>query len=197
MYTVSRMPKKTMFMTIDNQHPNIELVSPVHFCNCGEYYEYPVKRTDDGVMMNIRFIFGLGKGNSRGILTYKVQRNAGLEHQSSIDPMSAKIIEEALKRTRLLITWEIEAFEEPKIKVILAEYENESDLDEDKLEQLYEKFNSISNTCYKSTFFMYDNTALEVEYETVQETSLESKLTISEASADLDTVRSMWIESER
>jgi hypothetical protein len=187
-------------MTVHNQYPEIELVSPVYFCNYSTYYEYPVERTDVGTVMKISFRFNLDQDESSGILMYELRRksNARSGHQSSIDIISAKAIEEALKMTRLLVTWDIKCSGGPRVNLVLVEY-NESVLSEDKLARLYDKVKDIRSVhCLTScTWLMCDDTALNIHRELVLKRGIESKITISEGVKDRHTVKPMWIGLER
>jgi hypothetical protein len=130
-------PEK-MVMTVHNRYLGIELASPVHFCNHGTYYEYS-KRTDTGAMMKLDFRSDPDQAESWGILMYKVQRRGTIRsnQQSSTDTIYAKVIEEASKKIRLLITWKIKRSEAPKLNVMLVEHDNTLILNEDRLVKLH------------------------------------------------------------
>jgi hypothetical protein len=199
MCAVSLTLYKTVVMAVHNRHPDINLVSPIYFCNRGIYNGYSVERMNIGAMMKIGFSFGLDQDEFGGILMYEVQRkrNTVSDHQSSIDTIYAKVIEEALKRMQLLVAWKIKHFEEPKVNIMLVEYDNELVLREDKLAQLYERVNDIPFGHNPSRWLMYDNTALRVTYEVMRKTGLELKITVSQGVRNLDTIRLMHINSER
>jgi hypothetical protein len=191
-----------MDVTVHNQCPDIELVSPVYFCNCGTCYEYPIERTDDGAMMKIGFRFGLLDKLPRGILMYEVQKKeyAESDYQSSTDATSIETVEDTPKMTLLLVAWEIERFEKPRVNIVLIGHDNELVLNEDKLAQLYDKINDQLSTRYdsfQSTWLLYDNTVLETTCVTVYEKGFELKITISEGDEDEDTESALWIDSER
>jgi hypothetical protein len=200
MYTVSLVLCNTRIITVHNQYPDIELVSPVYSCNCGTYYEYPFKRMGDSTMMKIDLRFDLEQDESSGILMYEVRRkrNINPNHQSNVDPIFTEAIEEALKMIRLLITWKIKRSEGPEIKILLVEY-SESVLNEDKLAQLYDKVNNMHFTSYNfygDTWLVYDSTTLKTEYHVMQEKGLESRIIVSEGFVDQDTIRPIWIDPE-
>jgi hypothetical protein len=183
---------------IRNQHPDIELTSPVYFCKCGKYYKYPIERTDDGTVMKIDFRPDFDQDTPGGILIYKVQRkrNAGSNHQSNIDNIYDRVIEETSERIRLLIAWKIKRSEKPKVKIVLVEYDNHFVLNESKLAQLYDKFDIIPSSYYENTWSMYDNTVLKTTYGVIHE-DLELKITISEGIKDWCTMPALWINLER
>jgi hypothetical protein len=201
MYAVSLALCNTAIMTVHNQYPDIELVSPAYFCNRGTYHEYPVKRMDNNTIMKISFRFDIDQDESSGILMYEAQRkgNTRFGHQSNVDPIYAKVIEEALKVMRLLVTWKVKRSWGPKVNIMLVEYDNGFALNEDKLAQLYEKANDIPSGCnlYGCAWLMCDNTTLDVTNEEVEKPDFESKITISEGFVNRHTIRSRWIDSER
>jgi hypothetical protein len=194
---VSLILHRTLDVTVDNQYSDIELISPVYFCNCGTYYEYPVERTDVGVIMKTGFRFGLGK-LSGGILMYEIRRKGNIRsnHQSDIDTMHAKVIEDASKMIRFLVIWKIECYKEPKVNVILVENDSELVLNEDKLAQLCDKVNNIPSSYYSSTWLTYD-TMFVIRHVVMQKEGIELEITISKEPLSLSIMRPMWIESER
>jgi hypothetical protein len=187
--------------TVYNQHPDIELVSPVYFCDRRAYNEYPIERTNAGTVMKIGFSLGLDKLPG-GILMYEVQRRGNIksDQQPSADAASTEAIEATSKVMRLLVTWKIERFGEPRVHIVLIEHENELVLNENQLAQLYDKVNDQFSRCYdssKSAWLVNANIVLTVAYEVVQKECLELKITISEGVKDNYTKPALWIDSER
>jgi hypothetical protein len=195
--TASHTLHKVMAVTVHNKYSDIELVSPVYFCSGGTYYEYPIEETNKGVIMKLDFRFDPNQDESGGILMYEIRRkgNIRFDHRSDIDTMYVKAIEYASKMMRLLVTWKMKHLEEPKVNVILIEYDNELVLNEDKLAQLYENVNVIS--CDSYTWSMYSNMALKTKCEAVWRTGLELKIEISKGFRYEDNIRPMWIDAER
>jgi hypothetical protein len=70
--TISLTLYKPMIITVKNQHPDIKLVSPVYFCNCGSHYEYSVKKM--GCTATMSFRLGFDQAEPGGIFTYKMKR---------------------------------------------------------------------------------------------------------------------------
>jgi hypothetical protein len=203
----NNVPSEAKLM-VHHQYPDIELGSPICFCSNGAYYVYPVKKVDDGIVMNISF--RLDQDEPGGILMYKVQRNGNARSdQSNIDTIYAKVIEEASKMMLILITWKIERSGEPKVNIILVEYDSNSILSKDKLARLYDKIIDMHIDYYpcilcsgiyiyfEYTVLMYNNTALKITYEVMEEVEPELKITISEGVEDEYTMKPMWINPER
>jgi hypothetical protein len=201
MRTASLTLYDTMDVTVHNQYPDVELVSPVYFCNHCTCNEYPIRRTDGGAMMNTDIRFDIGKLPG-GIWMYEVQRKGSTEsdHQSSTDTISTEVVEDTSKIVRLLMIWKIEDPEEPEVCIILVEHSNELVLNEDKLAQLYDKANDRFYKFYdsfQSTWLVCDNTVLKATYKIVWERGLELEITISEGVKDEYPMKPMWIDSER
>jgi hypothetical protein len=199
--TASLTLHKTSNVTIQNQCPDIELVSPIYFCDGGTYNEYFVERTNVSSMVKIDLRFSLDKLPG-GILMYKVQRkgNTKLDHQSHTDTTSIEAVEDASKMMRLLVAWKIESSDKLRARIMPVEHSNELVLNEDRLAQLYEKIDGQSYRRYsffKSTWLVYDNTVLKVTYEAVQKEDFELKITISEGAKGEDTMKPVWIDSIR
>jgi hypothetical protein len=199
MYIISLTLHKTMVMTVHNQYPDIELVPLLCFCNRGKYYKCLVERTDAGTMMKINFEFDPDQDDLGGILIYKMKRkrNAIFYYQSSIDITSANAIEDALEVMQLLITWKIVRFGEPKVNIVLIEYNNAPFLNEDEIAQLCNKVNDQFSSHNLSGWLVHDSEVLKVTYEVVQEAAPELKISISKRFRDSDAIRPMWIDSAR
>src|SRR5690606_26774778 len=121
MCTVSLTLHGVMDVAVHNQYPDIELVSPVYFCNRGVYNEYPVERTDIGAMLKIDFSFGVDKLPG-GILMYEVQRKGNTEsdHKSSSGATCSECVVDTSKTMRLLVVWTIEQFGEARAHIVLV-----------------------------------------------------------------------------
>jgi hypothetical protein len=199
MYISSLTFHETIYVTTHNLYSDIEIASPVYFCNRGTYNECPVARTNVGAMMKIGFRFDLGKLLC-GILMYEVQKkgNTKSNRQYITDTTSTKTIEDTLKMTRLLVIWKIKSYERFKVHIALVEHGNEFVLNEDKLAELYDKVDSqLSRRCNTCAWLMNDNIVLEVTYEVVQKGDLELKITISKRAKNKYTKSALWTDSER
>jgi hypothetical protein len=187
-----------MDVIVHNQYLDIELVSPVCFCNCGKSYEYPIEKTDTDAIIKIGSIFRLDQDNPGGILMYGLRRkrNTRSNHQFSVHTIYAKFIEEASKIMRLLAIWKINCFGKPKVNIILVEYDNELVLNEDKLAKLYNKIDEVLFNDSERTWLMYDNTALEARVE-VHKEGFGLSIIISEETENKNNMKPLWIDSER
>jgi hypothetical protein len=201
MRTISLAPRGAMNATVYHQYSDIELVSPVYFCNRGIYNEYPVERTNDSVMMKIDFNFGLDKLPG-GILMYEVQRERGVmsDRQPNADATPTEVVEDTSKTMRLLVVWEIEHFGEPRVYIVLVKHDNELEWDEDKLAKLYDKVNEQFSSHYNSSRYAWlvrDDIVLETAYEVVQKESFELKIVTSKGIKGWNTRQALWIDTER
>jgi hypothetical protein len=175
-----------MDVTVRDRHPDIELVSPVYFCNHKIYSEHFVERTDTSIMMKTVFRFDPSQDESGGILTYKVQRKSGARSNYPMINTTHARVENAIKIMRLLITWRIKHLGRPKVNVVLVEYDHEIVLNKDKLVQLY-KVNDILSGHDLSRWLMYDTTALKTEHEVVRNEGPKLKIIISRKVEDKHT----------
>jgi hypothetical protein len=202
MCTVSLTLCRTIDVTVHNQCPDIELISPVYFCNCGVYNEYSVETMDVGAIIKIGFSFDFDQDEHGGILMYEMQRKESIrsDHRFNTNITSAETAKDASKRIRLLVAWKIERFREPSMRIMLIEHEDELVMNEDKLAQLYDKINGQLTEHYtasKSKWLVCDNIILMMIYESVQEEGIGLKITISRGDKDEDTKLALWIDSER
>jgi hypothetical protein len=188
-----------MDVTVRNQYSDIELVSPVYFCNHGSYNEYPIERTDIGAMMKIGFSFGLDKLPG-GILMYKVQRKRGVmsDRQPKADATPTEVVEDTSKTMRLLVVWEIEHFRDLRVYIVLVEHDNELEWDEDRLSELHQKRWHSLNAWIDSTrnnWLLDDGAVLETTIK-VMNGGHRWDIFISEGSND-NVRRPLWIDVER
>jgi hypothetical protein len=205
--TASLTLNETLDVTIRSQYSDIELASPVYFCDGRTYNEYSIERTDVGTMMRIGFRYDIGE--SGGIVMYEVQRNRNTksDHQPSTDTTSTETVGDASKIMRLLVTWKTDYSHGSGAHIILVEHDNKLVLSEAELAQLYDRIYDLPIEVYnwthkygsicKSTWSMNDNTVLGAAYEIVFEKGRELKITISEGIKDEYTKSALWIDSER
>jgi hypothetical protein len=194
-FTISLNLHKTMSVTVHNQYPDIELASPVCFCDGKICNEYPVKRMGNSTMMKIDFRFDLAKYESGGILMYNVQRNnTRSDYQYSIDAISAEAVESTSKVMRLLVAWKIDRSWKSRVRIALVEHDNGLVLNEDKLAQLYDEVNDMSSDYNPLGWFVRDNTILMAKYE-IEGIGL--KVTISKGTKSVHIMKPMWIDLER
>jgi hypothetical protein len=197
--TVSLTLYGEMDVAIHNQHSDIELISPVYFCDSGTYNEYPVERTDASTMIKVglKFCFDRLPG---GILMYEVQKNTKSDHHTNTDTTFTEATEDTSKTMRLLVVWKIKYSKRLRVHMMLVEHNNKLVLNEDKLAQLYNKINeqfSEHDGPSKCTWLMCDNAVLAATYKVARKTGLELKITITKEGEGKDTMRPMWIDSER
>jgi hypothetical protein len=187
---------RTIDVTVHNQCPNIELISPVYFYNCGAHYEHPVERIYYSAILKTTFSLDLDQDEPGGILMYKMQRkrNTWSNYRSSIDLICAEDISEMM---RLLVIWKIRRSEEPKVNIVLVENGDELVLNEDELAQLYDKVDNIFFNYYSRRWLTCNNKVLETTYRVVHEEGLELRITISQGVKYWNAIKSMWINSKR
>jgi hypothetical protein len=179
-----------MDITIHNQYSGMKLISPVCLCNRGKRHECRVEKTDTGTVMKFDLKFDFDQDELGGFLMYEIRRkrNARSNHRSN------KIIEEALKMMRLLVTWKIDHSGKPNVNTALVEYDNKFVLSEDKTIQLYDKLKDILTSFSHGTWLICDSIALKVAC-SLKASQL--KVTIFEGLRNSSTIKPIWIVSER
>jgi hypothetical protein len=181
-------------LTIYNQYPDIELASPVLFCNSECDHEYYVERVNNGTVMEVEFKLDFEYDTLEGILMYKVQRKS----TAISDHQYGKVIEEASKVIRFLVAWKIESCRVCEEKIILIEYDDKFDMSENRLAQLYEKVKNIPASYYENVWLICDNTVLKSTCDlSIHKTDFELKTYISEGIKGRHTLKPMWIDPER
>jgi hypothetical protein len=196
--TVSFTLYGTMDVTIYNRYPDIELVSPVYFCNCGTYNEPSIERTYFNVVTKIGFSFDLGKLPG-GILMYKVERKGKtkFDYQPNTGTTFTGAVEDTSKITQLLVAWKISRPREPRVYTALLERSNKLVLNEDKLVQLYDENDNwpFGESSY-STWLVHDRTILETNA-IVDKKDFELKIAISKGVENMCTKLALWIDPTR
>jgi hypothetical protein len=149
--------------------------------------------------MKLDFRFDPDQDEYGGILMYELRRKRSIKsnHQSSIDTIYAKVIEEIPKMMRFLVIWNTKHPDEPKVNIVLVEYNNELILNEDKLEQLYENANYMPFNHCRCTWLMCNNTTLRAMHKIMWITDLKLEINISEGVEDRNTMKPFWIDSEK
>jgi hypothetical protein len=201
MCIVSLIPRGAIDMTVHNQYSDIELVSPVYFCNRGTYDARSVKGKNASTMMNINFSFGLD-GLPGGILVYEVrrERNTKSDCQSSTNTTSAETVGDTSRIMQILVAWNVKRFGEPRVHIVLVEHDSMLILNGDKLAKLYDKVNDQlagRSDFSKSAWMVCDNTVLKATYEIAQEEGLTLKITISKGAKNEYAKSALWIDPER
>jgi hypothetical protein len=167
----------------------MELVSPVLYCHHQCHYEYHVKKID-GATIKIDFKLDFDQDEPGGILIHKIQSNTRSNHQS--------INEETSRMMLFLVNWKMNCLWWPEAKIILVEYDDQLDLNEDRLAQFYDNIKDMLTGYYVNTRFVCDNAVMNVECDLIPGKGSELKINISEGVESEYTIRpNLWIDSKR
>jgi hypothetical protein len=148
-------------VTIHNQYPNIELVSPVYFGNALVYPKLSDRQIRIGARMKTYFEINVTQNNFEGALLYELQKYP--DNQCNLDASTTKISKNEAVHVHMLVAWKVKD-SKPSIYVALVKRTKAFAWDEDKLKKLYDKNldrlkegrNTISNT-----WLMDDNETLK------------------------------------
>jgi hypothetical protein len=169
-------------LTIHNQFPGIELVSPIYASDSATCYPFPDQRIDVDSIMQTGFNIDLTQDGSTCALMYKLQRK-NTEQPNDI-----------------LITWKVSSSKEFLITSYLIEHDESHILDSDRLMIVAKRsrtFN-IQHSPIEDTWLIYDNrvlmTSLNVTHE---EECYKLEITVSETSVKDDTQRPRYIDLDR
>jgi hypothetical protein len=182
-------------LTIHNQFPGIELVSPIYASDSATCYPFPDQRIDVDSIMQTGFNIDLTQDGSTCALMYKLQRKNTEQPNDNI--ISS---EDEITCTQLLITWKVSSSKEFLITSYLIEHDESHILDSDRLMIVAKRsrtFN-IQHSPIEDTWLIYDNrvlmTSLNVTHE---EECYKLEITVSETSVKDDTQRPRYIDLDR
>jgi hypothetical protein len=199
--TASLIPRGTMDVTVNNHYSDFEISKPLYFCERRAHDGRPIERIGTGNMTKIGFRFGSERLPS-GILIYELRRKGNVEPDYRLDVgiISLEPIEDISRIMQLLVIWKFDPSEEVTIHVMLVEHSNELTLNEDKLEQLYNKIDNQlpkHSDSRKRTWLVTASEVLAVTYKVIHEEDFKLKIDISEGVVDKDTIKPIWIDPYR
>jgi hypothetical protein len=116
-------------LSIYNQCQDISLTSPVCYIHGGRWHVAPNQEIDINTIMMNRLESDSREGILEGVLIYRIQRK---------NTVFADSFHNESKQIRLLIAWRIENIKELHVCALLIEHDSE--LDEDKLRKLHQKY---------------------------------------------------------
>jgi hypothetical protein len=196
MFAVS--PPKVLNIAIHNQHPNLELTSPVYYSTNTTYCVPPEQQVDTGTIMEASFGMYFNQIRLRGALLYKLQR----KHASRTDNQpnnSTVFIEDTATNIYLLVIWYIGDWCH-KVCVCLIEFPRNFTCDEDKLWALYKEYDKYIYENYKAdmfTWLVHDSTVMKIRSEVTYGSGCKLDIIIFEGTGGHYMERPMKIDPER
>jgi hypothetical protein len=122
-------------LNIHNQCQDINLISPVYFVDGGKWHVAPDQKIDAHAIMRNCIEFDSEQDILKGALVYKMQRKRTESDKSAQDKS---------RRIQLLVAWHVEPTKELNVRALLIEHDSE--LNEDKLRKLHQKYWHLLNT---------------------------------------------------
>jgi hypothetical protein len=197
MCTIS-FEKEALDITIYNQYPGLELVSPVYCSNGTTCHVSPSQQVDTSAIMEASFGIDSGQEGFDGILLYKLQRKYTIRPDNQPNSGTTSI-EDIATNIHLLVTWNIKDYE-CRFHVCLIEYDDDFTWDEDKLWRLRWKYGKQLRNNYNSsllTWLMNDNTFIKTKLKITYETDYKLDIIVSEGTGKYIVKRPMKIDPKR
>jgi hypothetical protein len=186
-------------MTIHNQYPGLELVSPVYFSS-GTIYHTPLsQKTDTDNTIEARFGIGSKQEDFRCAVLYKLQRRRTIR-MDNYPSNGITSINDTATNVYLLVVWNAKDNLYESSFMHLIECSDDFTWDEDKLWALYCDYNHQVNWDYESnivTWLMNDNTVLKTRLDVTYGSDYKLDIVISEGTAKYDMKEPIYIDAKR
>jgi hypothetical protein len=197
MHTVSFV-KEALNITIHNQYPSSELISPVYFSTGTTCHVSPSQKTNTGITMEASFGIDSKQEDFKCALLYKLRKKhtSRADNQPNDDTASIKDITTSI---HLLVIWDVEDYNH-KFCVCLIEFTNDFTWDEDSLWSLYDDYNNQFCEDYKSnviTWLMHDGSVMRTQSEVSYGSDYKLNIVISEGNGEDDMEEAMKIDPKR
>jgi hypothetical protein len=196
MYTVS--PGKILHITIYNQHPGLELTSPVYDSNGITHHVSHNQQAGTDNTVEASFGIDFKKGNFRGSLLYKLQRKNAIRTDNRPNS-SITFIEDTIPNVYLFVTWFVSS-NYRGFHVFLVEFTTDFTWDDDKLWRMFWKYNRPSYLYHLTDLIIWsmsDGTFIRTKRNVRQELAYELDLIISEVTWQYSTMSPLRIDPKR
>jgi hypothetical protein len=172
----------------------MELTSSIYFTKDATCHGHLPQQIDSKSVMRATFKIGLDKDTFGGVLLCHLQRKeySGSDDRSNTD-------KDTLISTQLLVIWEFR-IDRLYSHAWIIEHENTVTWNEDKLERLYDAYDSLYDTDIifnTGRWLLDDNTELQTVCETSYEEDFEVNIIISEEKNLLRPRKPLWIDPNR
>jgi hypothetical protein len=194
MYTIS-FAKETLNITVHNQYPGLELISPVYCSSNATYCVSPGQQTDIGNEIGASFRIDAKQEYFKAVLLYKLQ----IKHTTKTDSQSNSSIEDTATNIYLLVAWDAECYIDG-FCVCLLECPNDFTWDEDKLWTFYYQHNTqfYNDYNYRTVMWsMHDNTVMNTHCDRTYGLECKLNIVISEGVGIYSMTKPMKFDPER
>jgi hypothetical protein len=190
--------KETLNITIHNQYPSSELISPVYFSTGTTCHVSSSNQTDNDTVTKASFGIDSKQDDFKCALLYKLQK----KHTNTINDQlnnSTESVKDIVTSIHLLVIWDVEDYNH-NFCVCLVEFTNDFAWNEDKLWSLYWEYNNQFYEDYKSniiTWSMHDGSVIRTKSDVTYGSDYESNIIISDGIRGYDMEESMRIDPKR
>jgi hypothetical protein len=198
MCTVS-YDKEMLHMTIHNQYPGLELVSPVYFSSGTIYHAPSSQQKDTGNIIESSFGIDSKKTDVKGAVLYKLQRKRTTRIGNRSNS-NASSIKNTATNMYLLVVWNVKSCHYNPFYIYLIECTDDFAWNEDKLWALYWKYNYQFYMDYKSnivTWLMNDNTVMKTKLEVTYGSDYKLDIVLSKGTGKYNMKEPMKINPKR
>jgi hypothetical protein len=175
-YTVSLKLQSPVDMTINNQHTNIKLASPIYFTKDTTCHIQFPQQVDSNSMVKVKFRTDMDQDTFGGVLLYHLQRKENINAQ-------------------LFVVWG-HKYNKIYSYAWLIEHESALAWNEDRLKRLYDVYDDQLNReiFIMKEWLLDDNTKLKTKCEL---SSIGLEIIISEEKNLLSPTKPLWIDPNR
>jgi hypothetical protein len=160
----ARFNKETLYISICNQYPSLELTSPIYFSNGTTCHVSSSQQTDIDITMEASFGIAFKQEDFRGALLYKLRRKYATRTDKQHNSIAS--IKDTATNVYLLVALDIKnGWDE--FYVCLIECTNDFTWDEDKLWALYKEYNDqfYEDYCYTVlSWLTHDGIEMEIRH---------------------------------
>jgi hypothetical protein len=197
MHAVS-FDKEALNITIHNQHPDLELTSPVYCSKNAICSVPPNQKTDADSTMEASFGIDSKQKDVKGALLYELQRKYAtrIDDQSNSSIVSIKDI---VTNIHLFVAWFVEGCNH-RFCICLIEFTGDFIWDEDKLWTLYKGYSDQLYENYKSdiiTWLMHDGTIMKTRRVITYRSDYKLDIIISEGTGKYNVEEPIKIAQKR
>jgi hypothetical protein len=187
-----------MNITILNQYPDLELISPVYFSNSTTCRTPPNQQIGIGNALVANFGIDFKQKDVKGAVLYKLLRKYAIRTDNRHDNSTAST-DNTTTNMYLLMAWDIKNYDY-RFHVCLIECACDFAWDEDKLWALYKEYSDQFCKDYVSdivTWLMYDSTIMETRYNVTYGLGHKLDIVISKGTRNDSMKKPMQIDPKR
>jgi hypothetical protein len=192
-----RFDKEALNITIHNQYPNLELMSPVYCSNGATCHVSPSQKTTVGTTIEASFVTYSKQDYFKGALLYKLQRKYATRTDNQPNNSTASI--DTTASMYFLMVWDVKDCNH-KFCACLIELTDDFTWDEDRLWALYKEYNYEFYENYKSniiTWLMHGGVVMKTRFDVTYGSDYKLDIVISEGTGKYNMLKPTKIDPKR